>query len=217
MRAIKIYLSPVPHTSPEVVQMPDDLFAQLDAELNELAEDITDDMGKLSERKAAINKSLIENFWKIWIRFDKRKIHFTMEPSPGTFATFEEFPDKWSFRDNFRFADCSSISLIDKTQDQGRTGDSLKAWYYPVGKEVHFRLVFEYCEGEHYYKYSGWKRIFAQQILYDSPVDKVNLNKIWEILAGLVKVWFESHLRRNRELLLKYVRENFEKGETFTQ
>ena len=197
--------------------MPDDLFAQLDAELNELAEDITDDMGKLSEKKAAITKSLIENFWKILIRFDKRKIHFVMEPSPGAFATFEEFPDKWAFRENIRFADYPQIFLIDKTQDQGRTGDSLRAWYYPVGKEMHFRLVFEYCEGEHYYKYSGWKRIFAQQILYDSPVDKVNLNKIWEILAGLVKVWFESHLRRNRDLLLKYVKENFEKGETFTQ
>ncbi len=197
--------------------MPEDLFAQLDAELNELTEDITDDMGKLSEKKAAINKSIIENFWKIWLRFDKRKIHFTMEPSPSAFATFDEFPDKWSFRENFRFADVTSISLTDKTQDQGRTGDCLKAWYHPVGKEIHFGLLFEYCEGEHYYKYSGWKRIFAQQILYESPLDKVNLNKVWELVTALIKVWFESHLRKNRELLLKYVRENFERGETFTQ
>ena len=210
------YLSPSPYTIPEVVKMPEDLFAQLDAELQNMTEDIVDDMGKLSEKKAAINKSIIENFWKVWIRFDRMKIHFTMEPSPGAFATFKDFPEEWEFRDNFDFTNTQSVYLIDKTQDQGRTGDSLKAWFYNLGKEVHFRLVFEYCEGEHYYKYSGWKRIFAQQVLYDSPIDKVNLNKVWEILAGVIKVWLESHLRKNRDLLIKYCKESFEKGETFT-
>jgi len=188
----------------------------LDAELKDMTQDIVDDMGKLSDKKASINKSVIENFWKVWIRFDRMKVHFTMEPSPGAFAQFDDFPEAWKFRDNFNFADVGSVYLIDKTQDQGRTGDSIKAWFYNLGKEVHFRLVFEYCEGEHYYKYSGWKRIFAQQVLYDSPLDKVNISKVWEILAGVIKVWFESHLRKNRDVLLKYVRENFEKGETFT-
>jgi len=210
------YLSPSPYTIPEVVTMAEDLFAQLDAELQNMTDDIVDDMGKLSEKKASINKSIIENFWKVWIRFDRMKIHFTMEPSPGAFATFNDFPEDWKFRDNFDFANTQSVYLIDKTQDQGRTGDSIKGWFYNLGKEVHFRLVFEYCEGEHYYKYSGWKRIFAQQVLYDSPIDKVNLNKVWETLAGVIKVWFESHLRKNRDLLIKYCKESFEKGETFT-
>ena len=196
--------------------MPEDLFAQLDAELKDMTQDIVDDMGKLSDKKGSINKSIIENFWKVWIRFDRMKIHFTMEPSPGAFAQFDDFPESWKFRDNFNFAEVGSVYLIDKTQDQGRTGDSLKAWFYNLGKEVHFRLVFEYCEGEHYYKYSGWKRIFAQQVLYDSPIDKVNIGKVWELLAAVIKVWFESHLRKNRELLLKFIRENYEKGETFT-
>ena len=39
---------------------------------------------------------------------------------------------------------------------------------------------------------------------------------MWEILAGVIKVWFESHLRKNRDLLIKYCKESFEKGETFT-
>jgi len=40
---------------------------------------------------------------------------------------------------------------------------------------------------------------------------------MWAVLSNVIKVWFESHLRKNRDLIIKYVKENFEKGETFTQ
>jgi len=196
--------------------MPEDLFAQLDNELNNMTLDIKYDMEKQNAKKAEITKSLIENFWKVWIRFDKIKVPFTMEPSYSTFATFEEFPEHWEFR-NIDFAQINTISLVDRSQEQGRTGDSLKAWYYTVDKSMHLRIVFEYCEGEHYYKYSGWKRIFTQQIIYDAPLERVNFTKIWDVLAGVIKVWFESHLRHNRDIIIKYCKENFEKGETFTQ
>jgi hypothetical protein len=33
----------------------------------------------------------------------------------------------------------------------------------------------------------------------------------------VVKSWFESHLRHNREVLINALKENFEKGETFTE
>ncbi len=196
--------------------MAEDLFAQLDRELVDMTVDIKEDMIKQNEKKAELSKSLIENFWKVWIRFDKIKIPFTMEPSYSTFAVFDEFPEQWKFR-NIDFSQISTISLVDRSQEQGRTGDSLKAWYYNVDKATHLRIVFEYCEGEHYYKYSGWKRIFTQQIIYDAPLERVNFNKVWDVLSGVIKVWFESHLRRNRDIIIKYSKENFEKGETFTQ
>jgi len=139
-----------------------------------------------------------------------------MEPSPGTFAIFKKYPEEWTFKDSFDFTAVSEIALTDKTQAEGRTGDSIKAWFYNVDKGINLRIVLEYCDGEHYYKYSGWKRIFAQSVLYDSPVSKVKLDKVWEILAEVIKVWYESHLRRNRELLIKHVKGNFEQGETFT-
>jgi hypothetical protein len=77
--------------------------------------------------------------------------------------------------------------------------------------------VFEYCEGEHYYKYSGWKRIFTQRVLYDSTVNSVSLDKMHKALADIVSVWYESHLRRNRDLLIEHVKDKYDKGETFTQ
>lgn len=197
--------------------MPQDLFTQLDKELEEMKEEIFEDMSKTNQKKAEIVKNLIEDFWNIWIRFDAIPAHFTMEPPSGQFATFEEYPKKWRFKDNFRFEEVHQISLTDRTQRQGRLGDSIKATFYNVGKDIHLRVVFEYCEGEHYYKYSGWKRIFAQQIIYDASLQKVNMNKLWERLSDVVKVWFESHLRRNRDIIIKYVKENFEKGETFTE
>ncbi len=38
-----------------------------------------------------------------------------------------------------------------------------------------------------------------------------------KILADLVKVWYESHLRRNRDILIKYLKQTYEKVETFNQ
>ena len=45
----------------------------------------------------------------------------------------------------------------------------------------------------------------------------MSFEKLWAVVAGVVKVWFESHLRKNRDVIIQYVKENFEKGETFTQ
>jgi hypothetical protein len=32
-----------------------------------------------------------------------------------------------------------------------------------------------------------------------------------------VKSWYESHLRRNRDILIKHLKDNYERGETFTE
>ncbi|RLF49055.1 MAG: hypothetical protein DRN20_03065 [Thermoplasmata archaeon] len=195
----------------------DDWILALDQELEKKRDEILKDVNEQNTRKANINRTLIKDFWNIWLRFNKINIHMTMEPSHTAFAQFEEFPERWRFKPNFDFSAVNTIQLVDKTLDQGRVGDSIKVRHYYVDKVPHLRMVFEFCEGEHYYKYSGWKRIFVQYILYDSPLNKVSVKRIHEILADIIKVWYESHLRRNRDMLLKYIKDNFEKGETFTQ
>jgi len=195
----------------------EDWFEQLDEELEKATQSITKDFIELSNQKAQINRTIIEDFWKILQRFAKINVHFTMEPSYSAWAQFEEFPNEWKFKENFNFAGVNLIELIDRTQDQGRMGDTLSVHYYTKDSAPHLRMTFEYCEGEQYYKYAGWKRIFGQFILFDSPIAKLDMDKFHEKLADLVKAWYESHLRRNREILIKHLKENYERGETFTQ
>ncbi len=195
-----------------------DWFAQLDEELEKKTLQITDNLVEQSTQKIEVNRNLLGDFFRIWARFNKINAHFTMQPDPQgamSFAQFVVFPDQWCLKEDFDFRSVDNVSLTDRTQ--GRVGDSLKAWYYAVDSQTHFRLAFEFCEGEHYYKYAGWKRIFSNYILIDTPVTKFDEKKYHEVLADVVKVWYESHLRRDREIILKHLREKYEKGETFTQ
>jgi hypothetical protein len=197
--------------------MAEDWFESLSKELDKKTDEIASDVGEHNSQKTDINKQLIGDFWKIWLKFNERGAHFTMEPSHTAFAQFEEFPSIWKFKQKFDFSRVNTIQLIDRTQDEGRVGDSIKAWYYQTAKAPHVRLVFEYCEGEHYYKYSGWKRIFTQRILYDATVNSVSLDKVHKVLTDIVSVWYESHLRGNRDLLIEHIKGKYDKGETFTQ
>jgi len=192
-----------------------DWFDQLDEELEKKTTQITDNFVEQSSQKEAINKALLEDLFRIWIRFNKINVHFSMMPESSAFAQFVVYPEQWSFKPDFDFANVDNVALTDRTQ--ARVGDSLKIWYYSVDSQNHVRMVFEFCEGEHYYKYAGWKRIFSQYMLMDVPVLKFEDRKYHEVLADVIKAWYESHLRRDREVILKHIREKFEKGETFTQ
>jgi hypothetical protein len=195
----------------------EDWFKELDDELERKTQAITKDVVELSNQKIDINRTIIEDFWKILQRFGKINVHFTMEPSYSSWGQFEEFPNDWRFKEGFNFAGVNTIQLVDRTQDQGRMGDSLRVHYYTDDSTPRMRMVFEYCEGEQYYKYAGWKRIFGQFILFDNSLARLNMDRFHEKLGEAIKAWYESHLRRNREILIKTLKENFEKGETFTQ
>jgi hypothetical protein len=199
---------------PKVEGKEGDWFAQLDEELEKKTLQITDNIVEQNTQKIAINRSLLEDLFRIWMRFNKINVHYTMTPDGTTFGQFVVYPEQWSFKPDFDFGGIDNVSLIDRSQ--GRVGDSIKSWYYSVDHQTHVRMVFEFCEGEHYYKYAGWKRIFSQYVLLDQPVAKFEEKKYHEVLADVVKVWYESHLRRDREIVLKHIREKYEKGETFT-
>ncbi len=193
----------------------EDWFAQLDQELEKKTTQITDNFMEQNTQKGTINKALLEDLFRIWIRFNKINVHYTMLPESSTFAAFVVYPEQWSFKTDFDYTGIDNASLTDRTQT--RVGDSLKIWYYAVDSQTHFRMIFEFCEGEHYYKYAGWKRIFTQYVLLDVPITKFDEKKYHEVLADVVKNWYESHLRRDREIILKHIRDKYEKGETFTQ
>ena len=109
------------------------------------------------------------------------------------------------------------MSLTDRTQDQGRIGDALKIQYYNEDGKDRIKVTFEYCEGEHYYKYSGWKRIWSIHTLMDTAADRFEVGALHELFANIIRAWYESHLRRNRDLLIRYLKKNYERAETYNQ
>ncbi|HOL08017.1 MAG TPA: hypothetical protein PKX52_07265 [Methanomassiliicoccaceae archaeon] len=194
-----------------------DWFAELDAELEEKTQKIVKDVEKLNTQRGEINRTLIEDFAKINDRFQKIDVHLIMEPAKNVFSQPTSMPERYAMREDFDYAGVKNIQLVDRTQEQGRMGDSLKVWYYNDGLTMRLRIVFEHSEGERYYKHAGWKRMFGQFIIYDSSLDEVDMDDLHSALGEVVKAWYESHLRRNRELLIAALTEKFEKGESFTE
>ena len=193
-------------------------FESLDRELEEQTKEIIESFGEQNTQKLEVNRSLIEDFWKIWKRFNKINVHFTIEPSYTAFAQFDEFPyGEWKWRTSFNVAGVNRIELVDRTQDQGRIGDAMRVSYYVENNKPKVRIDFQYCEGEHYYKYSGWKRIYSQHLLYDEPLKKVDMGDVHGLFKDIVKTWYESHIKRNRSILLNHLKSKYPNVETFTQ
>ena len=109
------------------------------------------------------------------------------------------------------------MSLTDRTQDQGRIGDALKVQHYDADGKARLKISFEYCEGEHYYKYSGWKRIWSLHTLVDTTLDRLDMDDVHKVLTDVVKAWYESHLRRNRDILIRHLKKNYERVETYNR
>lgn len=196
-----------------------DWFDSLDAELQKKTAEILQDVGQQTSKRTDLNKSLIEDCWKIWKRFNAMNVHLTLDPNYDRWAVFPDtFPEgEWRWREGFNAAAVNAITLTDRTQDQGRIGDALKIQYYDTDGKARVRMTFEYCEGEHYYKYSGWKRIWSVHTLIDTAVDRLDMDNVHKVLGDVVKVWYESHLRRNRDLLIRHLKKNYERVETYNQ
>ncbi len=196
-----------------------DWFDELDAELEEKTVEIIKDLGEKETKLAELNKEFIKDFWRIWIRFEKLNVHFSIRPDKSSFANFKKFPDEWEFKEDFDFSEVRSIELMDKTQIDDRTGDTLVLEYYMEDDDIRVGLFFEFCEGETYYKYSGWKRIFARYALFDSdfPLSKKQQEEYHEILKECVKLWYESHLKRDRSIIIDYIKDNYDKIEEYPE
>ena len=195
----------------------EDWYEKLQSELEKKKEEVIKSISTESGKKKELNRAIIEDFWKVWIQFNNINVHFRMEPPHEKWVShFEVFPDKWVVNEDFDFASVREISLVDITREQNRVGDSLKVIYYNSDEGEMIRMIFEFSEGEKYYKYSGWKRIYSQYVLYEEPVKKANIEKIREVLLKVIPVWYESHLKGDRSIIIDFIKNNFEKGQTFT-
>ncbi|OPY34093.1 MAG: hypothetical protein A4E32_00362 [Methanomassiliicoccales archaeon PtaU1.Bin124] len=197
----------------------EDWFSKLDAELERKTMAVSRDRDELHMQKTRVNKMLIEDLWNIMNRFGKIGVNMIMEPTYSSFMSFEKdtYPEKYTLRSDVDYEVVNNLQLIDRSQVQGRMGDSLKIWHYMADASPRVRVVFDYCEGEHYYKYAGWKRIFGQFVVYDAALSDADGDRIHEVLRDVVLAWYESHLRNNRDILINHLKENYEKGETFTE
>ena len=196
-----------------------DWFDSLDAELQKKTAEILQDVGQQTSKRADLNRSFIEDAWKIWKRFNAMNVHLSMEPNYDRWAVFPDtFPEgEYRWREGFNAAAISSVILTDRTPDQGRIGDALKVQHYDTDGKPRLRITFEYCEGEHYYKYSGWKRIWSIHTLYDAAAERTDAEQVHKVFSDVVKAWYESHLRRNRDLLIRHLKKNYERVETYNQ
>ena len=196
-----------------------DWFDSLDAELQKKTAEILQDVGQQTSKRSDLNRSLIEDCWKIWKRFNAANVHLTLEPNYDRWAVFPDtFPEgEWRWREGFNAAAVNAVSLTDRTQDQGRIGDALKVQHYDADGKARLKISFEYCEGEHYYKYSGWKRIWSVHTLVDTTLDRLDMGDVHKVLTDVVKAWYESHLRRNRDILIRHLKKNYERVETYNR
>ncbi len=197
-----------------------DWFDELDEELDKKTSEVFRDLGEKDARMAELNKQFIKDFWRIWIKFEnKLNVHFSMRPDYSSFAHFDEFPEEWEFREDFDFSNVNKIELMDKTQENDRTGDSLVLEYYREDDTLKVGLFFEFSEGERYYKYSGWKRIYVRYALFDEefPVEDEEMDDFHEVLKEVVKNWYTSHLERDRDVIIDHIKSNYDKVEEYPE
>src|SRR2546422_4499455 len=129
-----------------------DWFDSLDAELQKKTAEILQDVGQQTSKRADLNRSFIEDAWKIWKRFNAMNVHLSMEPNYDRWAVFPDtFPEgEYRWREGFNAAAISSVILTDRTPDQGRIGDALKVQHYDTDGKPRHRLTFVDFEGGHY-------------------------------------------------------------------
>jgi len=194
-----------------------DWFSALSAIIEKEKDEFTKDLSNILSKKGEVARVVLEDFVKVWQKFDDLKIHFTLDPSPQEFARKDELTGSWKINEKYDFTGITAINLKDRSHEEGRIGDAVRAWFYNFNNEVRFRVVFEFCEGENYYKYTGWKRTFGQHILYDAPIDKVRFDLLHEVFMDVFKKWFESHIKKDRNIIIRHIKDTYEKGESFTQ
>jgi hypothetical protein len=209
-----------PPTTPEEAVPPkladDNFVVSLREELARSQKSTESKGGEDLAHRGELNKRLLQDLWEVHNQFEQISVHLTVEPSQTLFATFVEYPEKWSFRDSFDFGAVKTIELHDRTP--GWVGFTLRFWYYRTPEGVsHLRGIYEWCEGESYHKYTGWMRMMNQAVLYDSREDDVNLRELHASLRDLVVRWYTAHLERSSESLIAHLKEKFPKGVTYAK
>ena len=100
--------------------------------------------GEDLSQRAEINRRLLQDLWEVHNQFEEVSVHLTIDPSQTLFATFVEYPTKWTFKEVFDFGSVKTIELADRATGWG--GFTLRFWYVPyprreVARPRHLRVV----------------------------------------------------------------------------
>ncbi|MGC8645863.1 MAG: hypothetical protein ACP5UO_06395 [Thermoplasmata archaeon] len=191
-----------------------DWFSKLDEQLAKKEKEVLKESSLTTGKKSEFNKKILTDLWQTWVRFNKQNIHFTIDPPPSKWLEFTSYPDKFQLSNDFFFENVSNISFRDTAGDKERVGDSLKIIYKKEENES-VSVLFEFSEGEKYDRYTGWHRYFTQYILYESPLKNAKIEEIENVLLDVIAKWYESQLRRDRNVIIEEIKKNYKKGETF--
>ena len=194
----------------------DDFVSVLKRELVKTQASAGAKTGEDLTQRAELNKRLLQDLWEVHNQFEEISVHLAIDPSQTLFATFAEYPTKWTFKENFDFGAVKTIELGDRAA--GWIGFTLRFWYYraPEG-QPHLRGIFEWCDGESYHRYSGWMRMMSQAVLYDAAEDDVNVAELHRVLKDVVVQWYAAHLERTPEAFVAHLKEKYPKGASYAK
>ncbi|MCI4331695.1 MAG: hypothetical protein L3K19_07630 [Thermoplasmata archaeon] len=194
----------------------DDFVSSLRNELSRTQKAAGEKTGEDFTHRAELNKRLLQDLWEVHNQFEGISAHLTVEPSQTLFATFVEYPEKWTFKDNFDFGAVKTIELKDRAP--GWLGFTLRFWYYrtPEGRG-HLRSIFEWCEGESYHRYTGWMRMMSQAVLFDGAEDTASMREIHAVLRDVVVKWYSAHIDRSPESFAAHLKEKYPKGASYAK
>jgi len=213
----KVAEVPEPGTpSPEPGLPEDDFVTSLRNELSKRQEAASSQTGEDLSHRGELNKRLLQDLWEVHNQFEEISVHLTLDPSQTLFATFAEYPTKWTFKENFDFGSVKTIELADRAA--GWVGFTLRFWYYRTTEGAgRLRGIFEWCDGESYHRYSGWMRMMSQAILYDAAEDSVNVRELHRILRDVVVQWYAAHLERTPATFVAHLKEKYPKGASYSK
>ncbi|HTT16662.1 MAG TPA: hypothetical protein VMH49_04820 [Thermoplasmata archaeon] len=203
-----------PASEPELPE--DDFVSQLRGELARRQEAVDSRTGEDLSHRGELNKRLLQDLWEVHNQFEDISVHLTLDPSQTLFATFAEYPSKWTFKETFDFGQVKTIELGDRAQ--GWVGFTLRFWYYRTAEGVaHLRGIFEWCDGESYHRYSGWMRMMSQAVLFDAAEDDVSVRDLHRVLRDIVVQWYAAHLEKNPATLVAHLKEKYPKGASYAK
>jgi hypothetical protein len=218
-RRVSRKAAPVPEPGtpdPEPALADDDFVSGLRRELTKTQAVAGAKTGEDLTHRGELNRRLLQDLWEVHNQFEEVSVHLTIDPSQTLFATFAEYPVKWTFKENFDFGAVKTIELADRAQGWG--GFMLRFWYYRTPEGVsRLRGIYEWCDGESYHRYSGWMRMMSQAVLYDASEDDVSVRDLHHVLKDVVVQWYSAHLERSPEAFVAHLKEKYPKGASYAK
>ena len=196
-----------------------DWFEGLEKELDEKIRKYSTDITEWTSKKRELNALLLKDFARIQLKFAEINVILSMEPSPEEWSMDWRTTDEsyYTIKPGYDPALISGVVLKDTSPYQKRMGDSIIATYENMDGVDTFVLVFDYLDREEYNKFTGWNKIRVSYTLYEAPVKEVDVDKVHSVLADAIRVWFESHLKKDRTVLTEYVSKKYSVREQYSE